>query len=381
MNNPPQYRQRLFLSVDLAGSTAYKSGTGAAPIDGNASRFQWVQRIRDFYRVFPKLVSTHYDKQQNVVPGKSPEKCKAPQVWKTVGDEILFCCRVVGLRHTAISVLAFLRALDEFGQLLDDNLPNRDLDIKGAGWICAFPAVNVTVPVDYDAEHDDSEQNDEAFEVAADENPRQYDFLGNGIDCGFRVARHSTTDRFVASVELAWLLAEAAHKKLFVGDFFYHERHILKGVLRDRPYPVVSINTERSDSRREVKAAERIINGQRNVDPLEIRNFLKLFMQDERIEPPLPDDSGVDLPETYIRFRDAWIEEANALSQTKKTEASGDQDEGSGTDLPDEVQTSVDEATRDFINEVERSLKNALGDAAAASLAVSPSQTPPGNGT
>jgi hypothetical protein len=50
------------MSVDLAGSTAFKNGIGKEPVTGNESRPRWVQRIRHFYRKSPALVRERYAK-------------------------------------------------------------------------------------------------------------------------------------------------------------------------------------------------------------------------------------------------------------------------------------------------------------------------------
>ena len=177
----PEYRLRLFLSVDLAGSTSFKNGPGKQPIDGDASKPRWVQRIRHFYRDFPLLVRQTYNK----MPGPSHPTYQPPHVWKTIGDEILLCCRVMNLGHLAICVESFICALEEYGVILDND--GKELDVKGAGWIAAFPAQNVTVALD--EQRTSIEKFDEQFELEADKTSVGIDFLGNAIDCGFRVAR------------------------------------------------------------------------------------------------------------------------------------------------------------------------------------------------
>jgi len=65
---------------------------------------------------------------------------------------------------------------------------------------------------------------DEDFELLADQSPDVFDFLGKEIDSGFRSARNAASDRLTASIELAWLLAEAAHAEIFTARF-----HIMGG--------------------------------------------------------------------------------------------------------------------------------------------------------
>jgi hypothetical protein len=100
---------------------------------------------------------------------------------------------------------AFLRALNAYGRQLDAN--GKYMDVKGAGWLAPFPFPNITVTATHSSTTAD-ESLDE-LERKADETPSSYDFLGKDIDSGFRVARYAAADRFVASVELAWLLSES----------------------------------------------------------------------------------------------------------------------------------------------------------------------------
>jgi hypothetical protein len=46
----PEYRLRLFLSVDLAGSTAFKNGAGSINATDNDPYPVWVSSIRDFLK-------------------------------------------------------------------------------------------------------------------------------------------------------------------------------------------------------------------------------------------------------------------------------------------------------------------------------------------
>jgi hypothetical protein len=339
------YRLRLFLSVDLAGSTAFKTGRGRDSVNGTSSQPLWVQVTRDFYREFPKLIHQCFSRRLNGSEEAAALSERYPLVWKTVGDEILFCCHITTLPHLALCIEAFLDALRTFGQTLDQ--AGKHLDVKGAGWLAAFPAPNVTVTLDDSVLTAD--QFDEDFERKADKNPRSVDFLGNGIDCGFRVAGCAASDRFALSVELAWLLAEAARRRFFSRKFAYHGRQILKGVLRDRPYPIVSIETERNISRQTLRDYERDLTGHVSSEPYKIRDFLEHFMRDEGIEFPMLPDAGEpipsDTPPSYNEFRQRWLAEAVEVKQRTENEvAAANADAGEGTDLPADLVREVDAA-------------------------------------
>jgi len=337
MSEGPGYRLRLFLSVDLAGSTAFKNGAGGQLKDNDPFPL-WVGSIRQFYREFPLLVRQHFERV-SVGSRSATDYGPCPEVWKSIGDELLFCARLLSHEHLAGCIGGFLAALDSYGKILDAS--GKHMDVKGAGWVAAFPAANVTVTstelpstTDYLAED---------LENEADKTPRGFDFLGRDIDSGFRVARHATSDRFIASIELAWLLSEA-HRNRFVGcNFGYHGRHILKGVLKERPYPIISLDTERSTSRRDVRSYEQALLPTVSLDSTKIRDFCGAFMKDEGIELPVLNRDGESLdqsslPGSYRKFLLSAKETLRENAERDKAEReAGEEPDGIATELPDDV--------------------------------------------
>lgn len=120
--------------------------------------------------------------------------------------------------HLAACITAFLGALEDYGRILDRD--GKRLDVKGAGWVAAFPAPNVTVEIlrSGAAQADAADQIEEELEQRADAAPGALDFLGKQIDSGFRTAKNAASDRSL-SLELAWLLADAAHSEIFLRNF------------------------------------------------------------------------------------------------------------------------------------------------------------------
>ncbi|NJL08655.1 MAG: hypothetical protein HC900_10640 [Methylacidiphilales bacterium] len=262
-----------------------------------------------------------------------------------IGDEIIFCCRVLTLEHLACCVSAFLKTLDCYGSYLDST--RTKLDVKGAGWTAAFPAPNITVEISSSSDSA-SEIPDESLEIEADNYPNRFDFLGKEIDSGFRSSKFAAADKFTASIELAFLLASASRRQLFTEKFTYHGRQILKGVIADRPYPIVTIDSERSVSRREVITREKALTGEINVDPLHLCEFLESFMLAEGIDLPVVprlEPSGDDLvfPKCYQEFRKAWDSNNQETEERERSEqeASKMEDCGDGGELPDELDEAL----------------------------------------
>jgi hypothetical protein len=286
----------------------------------------WVGRIGHFYREFPKQFGREFERRADADHPDSRDH--TPHVWKTIGDEIIFCVRLQSTEHLALCVDAFLRTLERHGEDLEKSeIP---LDVKGAAWVAAFPAPNVTVPVS-DIYSESAEatlglQTNEELEAQAEKDPSRFDFLGKDIDTGFRVAKHSGADRLALSVELAYLLAATCAEGTQNFRFSYSGRDTMKGVIGGRPYPLVWIDTERKSSRREVRALERAMTGEKEVDPHLLRNFLEAFMHDEDLVKPLllGHRSAVpraDLPKLYLAFQDAWQAQAKENAQRELVES------------------------------------------------------------
>lgn len=292
-----------------------------------------MKATRDFYLRFPELVKSDYQSGN-----REDLSSRHPQVWKTIGDEIIFCCRLIDIYHLSFCVTAFLAALRKYGNRLD--LQNISLDVKGAAWVAAFPSPNFTVILDRN--NYDADQFDEAFEETADSDPKKVDFLGKNIDCGFRVSGQSTVDQCAVSIELAYLLAQAASKSLFSSKFCTLRKVSLKGVLKDQPYPIFYLDTERSEARRLLNHHERAITGAISPTDLQVLLFLKHFMDTEGLEfPALADDDGPpgQFPASYNEFREAWerdVHEGRKRRQNEEAAEKPDNAEG-GNDIPPEV--------------------------------------------
>jgi hypothetical protein len=357
----PNYRIRLFLSVDLVGSTAFKAGAGGNMDEDVQSPFPiWVNRIGHFYREFPKQLSREFERRAEADHPDSRDHI--PNVWKTIGDEIIFCVRLQSTEHLALCVDAFLRTLEQYGDDLEKaEIP---LDVKGAAWVGAFPTPNITVPVsDIYSEPTEAApglETDEEMEALAEKEPSRYDFLGKDIDTGFRVAKYSGSDRLALSVELAYLLASVCAEGKQNFRFSYSGRDTMKGVIGGRPYPLVWIDTERKYSRREVRALERAMTGEKEVDHHLLRNFLEAFMCDEELLKPFLLGHGStistpDLPAIYLAFKDAWHAQAKENEQRELVES-----ESVGEGTAQTAAAEVGEPDEQSLRAIEENIKQIL---------------------
>ncbi|WP_237481211.1 hypothetical protein [Lichenibacterium dinghuense] len=309
MSGCPEYRVRLFLSVDLVGSTAFKDDEHGLQMSEDGITQVWTREIRGFHTGFPANLTRKFEDQ---LPEGAAYAEAPPRLWKTIGDEAVFCCKLLGPEHLHACVLAFVDTLREFGRVLESK--GGRLDVKGCGWVATFPTPNVALPVSERIEAASAADVpfDDDVEVACDANPRDFDFLGKHVDIGFCLGRFAGPDKFVMSVELAHLLTAAGASASFDEDLGYHGREPMKGVLRGRPYPVVYLDADRSPTNRAVKEAERAMLGLPSVTRDRVAHLVGTFMRHEGLEAPLlPDatlpENGAPWPKSYQDFRTAWV--------------------------------------------------------------------------
>jgi len=327
----PAYRVRLFLSVDLTGSTDFKAKTGHTSLT-------WLKAFQKFYGEFPSMFEGNYHKACCEIPdiGGDERDCH-PKVWKTIGDEILFVNRVDSITHLGAYVSAFAQTLKDFG---GDIYDIHKLNTKGNGWVAAFPSPNCSISLSKgtdDPLSGSSELLTEAFEKQVDETPHKYDFLGKGIDGGFRISRNSTIDTFTISPALAYLLCRAKRNNettMFDCDFQFHEPQQLKGVVGGNYYPIVSIDTNRDEQQKKIYDLQAdLLQQPASADFAKLAEYLERYIDYHRIEKPAlklaNGNADVDPPEHYQRFISEWQAEATKLSAAIAMEEEASETDGS----------------------------------------------------
>lgn len=148
---------RLFLSVDLVGSTALKQGVRfplSAPEDSSSwsrSGSEWFTAIAGFYRNFDREFKSAWKSysESNVaakgwVPGDRPE------LWKANGDELLYSKRISEVHQVVATVAVWITALRRYRKQLQQH--GSPLDVKASGWLAGFPVNNSEVILDLSEE-------------------------------------------------------------------------------------------------------------------------------------------------------------------------------------------------------------------------------------
>lgn len=319
----PEYRVRLFLSVDLTGSTAFKHKSKDTLV--------WIKAFQNFYGQFPQILEQKYndvcEARANI---DASEKDGCPKLWKTIGDEILFCCRLSSLCHLGACVDAFVEALKEFGALAREF----DLNTKGNAWVASFPTPNCSImPIQNgdglgeDSLNGKSDLPTEDNEIKVDNDPSKFDFLGKGIDAGFRISKNSAIDTLTISPGLAILLAKASNTKLVTGFnriIRFSDMQVFKGVADSNPYPVLTIDTSRDSRHESLLKQQRALLAQPappNLDELE--KYLSDYLEYFEIEVPHVKTTFSERasapPSFYTDYCKKWALAAEGVKAQDKT--------------------------------------------------------------
>lgn len=290
---------RLFLSADIVGSTAFKQRSG----EGSE---QWFRLVRTFYMMAERyfafrwsLAKDRYqDAERPLLFGDA-----APELWKTVGDEVLFTKEIAHPSEATMCMSIWLQVLEDLRQLLDKS----GLDVKSSAWLADFPIRNREIflhtgaptKTDDGAKNDPPPQTDGAdrsndpTEDLEWENDSLFDsykarlpgvtrdFIGQSIDTGFRVSTAASSRKLMLSVELAHMLSMECERldldPYRIGafpvrsfTFHYDGRNALKGVLNGTPYPLIWLDVEPA---KRIHVTEDVLSARPKPTPRQIHEF------------------------------------------------------------------------------------------------------------
>lgn len=302
---------RLFMSVDITGSTQFKQLLSQSPHKGSISHKDdseesspsepWLSPILEFY----EQISATFDDQWKAVAKHAQEDQhewivgERPKVWKAVGDELIFTKILTDHRQAYLSVLAWLLTIQAYRKRIKEH--SSGLDLKCAAWIAGFPINNAEVILDHQSANglagcDDGDYifGNLARLYAANAGPQPQsgpsadhsitgisDFIGPSIDTGFRVASVASPRKFVLTADLAFVLSHTATnlpsswalQKLV---FYYDGRKDLKGVTNGTPYPIFWVNAVLPDALMEI---EDKIEKRAPTEPIEVKTFCERYLE------------------------------------------------------------------------------------------------------
>ncbi len=262
----PKYIQpslKLFLSIDLVGSTALKQGADLGFLHSSSVRIHddqldqpWLKPIADFYSEFGKIFENEWLLRCDKLAKHKFPTGPDPYFWKANGDELLYVKELKDRRELVSCLSAWIGATKKYREEL--KLKNPKLDVKCTCWCAGFPITNLEIVFSRVVDPKDDE-------FVGDPRLRMYcllkrwhqseskrkklsqDFIGPSIDTGFRLTSLATPERMPLSLEATWLYSTSdvlLHKKnkeirdlICCPEIFYDGSIPLKGVLSGKPYP------------------------------------------------------------------------------------------------------------------------------------------------
>lgn len=250
---------RLFLSVDIANSTAFKQANAFGQTkNSDPERLveRWFSPIAEFYwgmqSDFDNEIANYKASGAWLECTDQPE---TPRLWRTLGDEIIY---VVPLRYHCDAIWfveAWLRAIKRQRAVIIGRSPN--LDLKGSAWIAGFPVNNAEVALEIEKDDLKLAEGDPILanllcldKIQKATTQSRIDYIGPSIDTGFRLAKQSTPRKFMLAIDLAYLMAKALYAMKERGalhfsthQFRYEGRVSLKGITDGEPYPLFWLDT------------------------------------------------------------------------------------------------------------------------------------------
>jgi hypothetical protein len=197
---------RLFLSVDMAGSTQFKARFSE---NGN-----WLETFRTFFTNFPLMLAGQIG-FAFLDEGETP----SVEVWKVMGDEVIFVATPANPEALVSMLLALIRTMNAYEERYLEDLPLR---LKGTAWLAEFGERNIELEIP---------------ELSEGATSKAIDFLGPDLDLGFRVSKFARPACLTLSFDVADLVIGAEN----AGEISLHliGAEELKGVMFGRPYPII----------------------------------------------------------------------------------------------------------------------------------------------
>lgn len=215
-NKPELY---LLFSVDIIDSTSRKYGN---------SNESWFLNIRQFYDEFSQLFYVNYTSFNAEKTGTIKDSENFINVWKLVGDEILFFVNIENIEEALTLIYSFAKTICSYNKhnKTGSNNNKKTLTVKGSIWTAQVPFI------------------DRVYKS------KQIDFVGPSVDCGFRIGKLSDQNKIAVSMEIASICLQDNENKFLSSktDKFilsFGKMEFLKGVFKgETEYPVFFITSK-----------------------------------------------------------------------------------------------------------------------------------------
>jgi len=198
---------RLFLSVDMVGSTEFKARFTGQGSEG------WLGIFQTFFTSFPLMAAG-----QIGIEFLEDDATPAIDVWKVMGDEVVFVAQPGGPEELTSILLALLRTMQMYEERHFQQLPLR---LKGTAWLADFDGHNIEIEIP---------------ELSSGTGAH-LDYIGPDIDLGFRISKFAKPGSLVISLDVLEVVLGA--RNAGKAALYLMGKEPLKGVMFGRPYPIV----------------------------------------------------------------------------------------------------------------------------------------------
>jgi hypothetical protein len=161
----------------------------------------WQNVFLEFYHTFPQSFAV-----AQALRGTSELQF---DLWKPIGDELIYTCAVSEERHVHDAVRTWIDAMRNYAST--PSLSGTGMGCKGGAFLATFPYPDAesSIPRRPNLQlsgRAPADLNREALQAERDHASTLYDFYGPSIDTGFRVVSKSTDRHFTLSLEVAYVL-------------------------------------------------------------------------------------------------------------------------------------------------------------------------------
>jgi hypothetical protein len=216
----------LFISYDIANSTAYK-----------ALNKEWPD-------LFDKFFTNCYNETIKRIIGNVPQNLPNTPLkeWKRLGDEIIFYLKISDLDNLTEIPEKIFNALNAIIKAISSYRKEAklELSVRATLWsaIIKYEYKNNISSSVFNIIRIKNESYDDGDDVTKKTSRiRVLDFLGPDIDIGFRISRYSQSGILVIDANLAWLLEK--HTQNPNGKMKIVTLKKLKGIWCERRYPII----------------------------------------------------------------------------------------------------------------------------------------------
>jgi hypothetical protein len=258
---------RIFLSLDVVGSTEYKQPRADRLPD---DKDHWVRPFLGFYRMSVDEMRSQWEQVKAELRAAEErdsghfELSDCPEFWKGAGDEVLFSKVVASPYDVVASIQTLIRVMEAHRVQFASKPQTKGLNVKGTAWLAGFPLNNAEIVIAVDGSSASGRSDDHLADnyrllsrLDADATLREKfraDYIGPSIDLGFRLREHATSRRLVVSPDLIWLLCRAEYRAtnderdacrmLELPKIGYAGSKPLRGIMGGDSYPIFWIEAE-----------------------------------------------------------------------------------------------------------------------------------------